>query len=142
MADLEVDLGADDGVEQEQQVLYYEDDLPSPEDVVDLDEVVNMDFVYALHTFVATLEGQVCVFKGDPLVLLDDSNSYWWLVKAVKSDEIGYIPAENIEVRDVMGVKSIGTDAACLWPRHLLFFCVEFGVVHNDVAIESPRPSV
>lgn len=45
----------------------------------------------------ATLEGQVCVLRGDSLVLLDDSNSYWWLVKCVKTDEIGYIPAENIE---------------------------------------------
>ncbi|KAJ3054024.1 hypothetical protein HDU99_007862, partial [Rhizoclosmatium hyalinum] len=53
--------------------------------------------VYALHSFVATLEGQVCVLKGDPLALLDDSNSYWWLVRCCKTDEIGYIPAENIE---------------------------------------------
>jgi hypothetical protein len=37
------------------------------------------------------------VIRGDSLVLLDDSNSYWWLVKCVKTDEIGYIPAENIE---------------------------------------------
>ncbi|KAJ3110629.1 hypothetical protein HK100_002970 [Physocladia obscura] len=50
---------------------------------------IDYALVYALHSFVATLEGQVCVLKGDPLALLDDSNSYWWL--------IGYIPAENIE---------------------------------------------
>ncbi|KAJ3396239.1 hypothetical protein HDU92_003697 [Lobulomyces angularis] len=64
-----------------------------------LDENVPIDFsrVYALHTFVATLEGQVCVIRSDPLELLDDSNSYWWLVKCIKTDEIGYIPAENIE---------------------------------------------
>jgi hypothetical protein len=54
--------------------------------------------VYALHTFVANLEGQVCVLKGDNLVLLDDSNSYWWLVRCLKTSEVGYIPAENIEV--------------------------------------------
>ena len=56
------------------------------------------NLVYALHTFVATLEGQVCVLKGDSLQLLDDSNSYWWLVRCVKTEEVGYIPAENIEV--------------------------------------------
>ncbi|KAJ3075060.1 hypothetical protein HDU98_009348 [Podochytrium sp. JEL0797] len=53
--------------------------------------------VYALHGFAASLEGQVCVLKGDPLALLDDANSYWWLVRCVKTDEVGYIPAENIE---------------------------------------------
>ncbi|KAJ3229644.1 hypothetical protein HDU78_008910, partial [Chytriomyces hyalinus] len=35
--------------------------------------------------------------KGDNLKLLDDTNCYWWLVKCVKMEEIGYIPAENIE---------------------------------------------
>ncbi|KAI8620520.1 hypothetical protein BC830DRAFT_1098622 [Chytriomyces sp. MP71] len=51
----------------------------------------------ALHSFIASLEGQVSVIKGDSLVLLDDSNSYWWLVRLIKTDEIGYVPAENIE---------------------------------------------
>ncbi|KAG2180232.1 hypothetical protein INT43_004021 [Umbelopsis isabellina] len=59
----------------------------------------NIDFslVYALHTFVATVEGQASVVKGDALTLLDDSNSYWWLIKVLKTSEVGYIPAENIE---------------------------------------------
>ncbi|KAJ3413725.1 hypothetical protein HDV05_007628 [Chytridiales sp. JEL 0842] len=60
-------------------------------------ETIDYSLVYALHTFVANLEGQVCVLKGDSLELLDDSNSYWWLVKCIKTDEIGYIPAENVE---------------------------------------------
>ncbi|KAJ3013446.1 UNVERIFIED_CONTAM: hypothetical protein HDU68_000699, partial [Siphonaria sp. JEL0065] len=58
---------------------------------------IDYNLVYALHSFVATLEGQVCVLKGDPLALLDDTNSYWWLVRCCKTDEIGYIPAENVE---------------------------------------------
>ncbi|KAJ1343121.1 hypothetical protein BSLG_002147 [Batrachochytrium salamandrivorans] len=58
---------------------------------------IDYSLVYALHTFVANLEGQVCVLKGDSLELLDDSNSYWWLVKCIKTQEIGYIPAENVE---------------------------------------------
>ncbi|KAJ3037478.1 hypothetical protein HDV00_001653 [Rhizophlyctis rosea] len=62
-----------------------------------IDEPIDFGLVYALHTFVANLEGQVCVLKGDSLELLDDSNSYWWLVKCIKTDEIGYIPAENVE---------------------------------------------
>ncbi|WFD42436.1 protein phosphatase regulator [Malassezia psittaci] len=61
------------------------------------DENINFDLVYALHTFVATVDGQATVQKGDNLVLLDDSNSYWWLVRVMASQEVGYIPAENIE---------------------------------------------
>ncbi|KAI9347019.1 hypothetical protein BDR26DRAFT_93100 [Obelidium mucronatum] len=60
-------------------------------------EAIDTSYVYALHTFVANVEGQVCVLKGDSLKLLDDTNYYWWLVKCVKTEEIGYIPAENIE---------------------------------------------
>jgi hypothetical protein len=51
-------------------------------------ETIDYSLVYALHTFVANLEGQVCVLKGDSLELLDDSNSYWWLVKCIKTDEV------------------------------------------------------
>ncbi|KAJ3291677.1 hypothetical protein HDU79_002135 [Rhizoclosmatium sp. JEL0117] len=60
-------------------------------------DAIDPSLVYALHTFVANVEGQVCVLKGDSLKLLDDTNYYWWLVKCVKTEEIGYIPAENIE---------------------------------------------
>ncbi|CAG8487720.1 24446_t:CDS:2 [Gigaspora rosea] len=71
-----------------------DDDLsPSPM----IDEDIDFSLVYALHNFKATVEGQTTVGKGDPLNLLDDSNSYWWLVKVVKNEEVGYIPAENIE---------------------------------------------
>ncbi|KAI8384837.1 uncharacterized protein BYT42DRAFT_563806 [Radiomyces spectabilis] len=61
------------------------------------DSNIDFDLVYALHTFVATVEGQASVVKGDNLTLLDDSNSYWWLVRVLKTTEVGYIPAENIE---------------------------------------------
>lgn len=80
---------------QKNEMDEYDEDSPiSP---LDENEPIDFSLVYALHTFVATLEGQVCVIRGDNLQLLDDSNSYWWLVKCVKTDEIGYIPAENIE---------------------------------------------
>lgn len=52
-------------------------------------EDIDFDFVYALHTFVATVEGQANAQKGDTMVLLDDSNSYWWLVRIVKDSSIG-----------------------------------------------------
>jgi hypothetical protein len=65
--------------------------------------------MYALHSFAATVEGQANATKGDMLVLLDDSNSYWWLVRIVKDHTVGmiyvhfeltylgYLPAETIE---------------------------------------------
>ena len=52
-------------------------------------EDIDFEFVYALHTFVATVEGQANATKGDTMVLLDDSNSYWWLVRIVKDASIG-----------------------------------------------------
>ena len=52
-------------------------------------EDIDFEFVYALHTFVATVEGQANANKGDHMVLLDDSNSYWWLVRIVKDSSIG-----------------------------------------------------
>ena len=45
--------------------------------------------MYVLHSFTATVEGQANAIKGDVLVLLDDSNSYWWLVRIVKDNTVG-----------------------------------------------------
>lgn len=52
-------------------------------------EDIDFELVYALHTFIATVEGQANATKGDAMVLLDDSNSYWWLVRIVKDSSIG-----------------------------------------------------
>lgn len=57
-------------------------------------EDIDFEFVYALHTFVATVEGQANATKGDTMVLLDDSNSYWWLVRVVKDSSIGECSAD------------------------------------------------
>jgi hypothetical protein len=54
-------------------------------------EDIDFEFVYALHNFVATVDGQANAAKGDTMVLLDDSNSYWWLVRIVKDGSIGRI---------------------------------------------------
>lgn len=61
--------------------------------------LVTQDFscVYAGHTFLKTVEGQVSVTKGDVLRLEEDSNSYWWLVRLLRTNEVGYIPAEGVE---------------------------------------------
>lgn len=95
----------DDDDDEEEEDEDEEDDLDEDDDSTFTsspsipDENINFDLVYALHTFVATVEGQASVVKGDALTLLDDSNSYWWLVSVLKTSEVGYIPAENIEVR-------------------------------------------
>ncbi|KAG4031078.1 hypothetical protein MFRU_010g02030 [Monilinia fructicola] len=86
MADAEGDDGMDDDMM----------DKISSSPSID-DEDIDFEFVYALHTFVATVEGQANATKGDTMVLLDDSNSYWWLVRVVKDSSIGYLPAEHIE---------------------------------------------
>jgi hypothetical protein len=59
-------------------------------------EDIDFEFVYALHTFVATVEGQANATKGDTMVLLDDSNSYWWLVRVVKDSSIGVYLLEDV----------------------------------------------
>jgi len=52
--------------------------------------------MYALHSFAATVEGQANATKGDMLVLLDDTNSYWWLVRIVKDHSVGKIAPANL----------------------------------------------
>ena len=66
-------------------------------------EDIDFEFVYALHNFVATVEGQANAAKGDTMVLLDDSNSYWWLVRVVKDSTIGRLDYCSAE----MGVANV-----------------------------------
>lgn len=61
------------------------------------EEEIDFQYVYALRTFVATEKGQANVYKGDSMVLLNDSNSYWWLVRLVKDSTVGFLPAEHVE---------------------------------------------
>ncbi|ORX66929.1 hypothetical protein DL89DRAFT_61710 [Linderina pennispora] len=62
-----------------------------------IDEDVDFDHVYALFEFPAMVEGQVTVHDGEKLTLVDDSNSYWWLVSVERNGQVGYIPADNVE---------------------------------------------
>lgn len=84
-----------DGEEREMDYMDEEDDASSSLSIPN--ESIDFDLVYSLHTFQATVEGQASVVKGDSLFLMDDSNSYWWLVRVLKTQDVGYIPAENIE---------------------------------------------
>ncbi|KAJ7188395.1 hypothetical protein C8R46DRAFT_979491 [Mycena filopes] len=83
-----------DGEEHEE---YMDDDDDGSSSLSIPNESIDFDLVYSLHSFAATVEGQANVVKGDSLFLMDDSNSYWWLVRVLKTQEVGYIPAENIE---------------------------------------------
>jgi len=85
----------DDSEQEEAEEIFDEDDMSSTLSIPN--ESIDFDMVYALHSFAATVEGQANVVKGDSLFLMDDSNSYWWLVRVLKTQEVGYIPAENIE---------------------------------------------
>jgi hypothetical protein len=93
--DEEMDEEEDEEEEEEDAAGEFSDSLSSSPSIPDDD--IDFNLVYALHTFLATVDGQASVVKGDKLLLLDDSNSYWWLVRVLKTQAIGYIPAENIE---------------------------------------------
>lgn len=88
----DADLEGDDGDLDDDDMMDKISSSPSIDD-----EDIDFELVYALHTFIATVEGQANATKGDAMVLLDDSNSYWWLVRVVKDSSIGYLPAEHIE---------------------------------------------
>ncbi|KAJ7703317.1 hypothetical protein B0H17DRAFT_1157378 [Mycena rosella] len=88
---LEDDSDGDDHEE------YMDEDDDGSSSLSIPNESIDFDLVYSLHSFAATVDGQANVVKGDSLFLMDDSNSYWWLVRVLKTQEVGYIPAENIE---------------------------------------------
>ncbi|EIW81859.1 hypothetical protein CONPUDRAFT_164601 [Coniophora puteana RWD-64-598 SS2] len=95
-SDEEHSVMEDDSDGDERDVDYIDDDDGSSSLSIP-NESIDFDLVYSLHSFAATVEGQASVVKGDSLFLMDDSNSYWWLVRVLKTQDVGYIPAENIE---------------------------------------------
>ncbi|KAF9498334.1 hypothetical protein BDN71DRAFT_1443663 [Pleurotus eryngii] len=97
ISDEEHSVLEDDSDNEDQEMEYAEDDEDGSSDLSIPNESIDFDLVYSLHSFAATVEGQANVVKGDSLFLMDDSNSYWWLVRVLKTQEVGYIPAENIE---------------------------------------------
>ncbi|KAF9194509.1 hypothetical protein BGZ50_006234 [Haplosporangium sp. Z 11] len=93
--DFDDDMDEDEGHEDEE--MMDEDDDEDTETMSLTEDDIDFNLVYAFHTFVATQEGQASVVRNDSLMLLEDTNVYWWLVRVLKTGVIGYIPAENIE---------------------------------------------
>lgn len=87
----------DDSDAEDRDIEYMDEDDDRSSSLSIPNESIDFDLVYSLHSFAATVEGQASVVKGDSLFLMDDSNSYWWLVRVLKTQDVGYIPAENIE---------------------------------------------
>ena len=73
------------------------DDGSDNDDSFYFEPTIDFDLVYSSHNFAATVDGQATVVKGEHLVLLDDSNRYWSLVRVLRTQQIGYIPGEDIE---------------------------------------------
>jgi hypothetical protein len=59
----------------------------------------------AMAVFKATLEGQISISPNDPLLLLNHENKMWWYVKNLKTDQVGYVPAEYVEVIFIQLIK-------------------------------------
>ena len=91
---LERDVTRDEGMDED---LFFYSDSDSDSELPILDDPIDFDLFRCLHSFVATVDGQANVVKDDSLILIDDSINYWWLVKVLRTQEVGYIPAENIE---------------------------------------------
>jgi hypothetical protein len=52
----------------------------------------------AMAMFKASLDGQITISPNDPLQLLNHQNKMWWYVKNLNTQEVGYVPAEYVEV--------------------------------------------
>ncbi|KAI8605525.1 hypothetical protein EDD21DRAFT_363337 [Dissophora ornata] len=105
-SDMDVDLRArqneiledeDEEFDEDEEMEEDEEDDDRSETMSLTEDDIDFNLVYAFHTFVATQEGQASVVRNDSLMLLEDANVYWWLVRVLKTGVIGYIPAENIE---------------------------------------------
>lgn len=90
------DHSSDDEDELNQELMLDSDAYQSSSPSIQEDEI-DFQYVYALRTFTATEQGQVNAVKGDAMILLNDTNSYWWLVRLVKDSSVGFLPAEHIE---------------------------------------------
>ncbi|KAJ2806602.1 hypothetical protein H4R21_000796 [Coemansia helicoidea] len=84
-----------DGVPADGEILSDNESVSSL-----VDEDVEDGYVYALFHFPQMVDGQITVEEGEKLTLLDDSNSYWWLVQSLRDNRMGYIPADNIETSE------------------------------------------
>ena len=88
---------AEDSGPGENYCVDYADDDDSSSSLSVPNESMDFDLVYSLYSFSATVAGQASVIRDDSLFLMDDSNSYWWLVRVLRTQEVGYLPVNNIE---------------------------------------------
>lgn len=110
--------GPEDALDEMMEEDDEEDDEGS-ETISLTEDDIDFNLVYAFHTFVATQEGQASVVRNDSLMLLEDTNVYWWLVRVLKTGVIGYIPAENIEVRIWLSPPRV-SPYPCVWESVLV----------------------
>ncbi|KAK9463865.1 uncharacterized protein V1516DRAFT_75669 [Lipomyces oligophaga] len=87
---------------QEETETEIEEDIEDPYELsssppIEDESDIDYSLVYALHAFHGTETGHAEAEKGDAMLLLDDSNHYWWLVQMMKNGTVGYLPAEIIE---------------------------------------------
>lgn len=53
--------------------------------------------LYALYDFSGPDPSHLPLLKNESVLLLNDSDSYWWLVRKVNNNRIGFAPAEILE---------------------------------------------
>ncbi|CEP23912.1 unnamed protein product [Cyberlindnera jadinii] len=70
-----------------------EDPLPPPKEL-------HPDKLYALYAFKGDDPSHCELERDDAVVLLNDQDSYWWLVRKEKDSSIGFAPAECLETYD------------------------------------------
>lgn len=91
--DLEVAISESDS---DVQVLEIEEDfedyqpLPPPKEI-------DPDKLYSLHPFDAPDPSHCALEQDEDCILLNDDDSYWWLVKRCRDGIIGFAPAELLE---------------------------------------------
>ncbi|KAG7767044.1 hypothetical protein KL931_003928 [Ogataea haglerorum] len=74
---------------------YMEGMLPSPPSSPPRE--LDPDKLYALYDFSGPDPSHLELSKDDSVLLLNDSDSYWWLVKRSSNNQVGFAPAEVLE---------------------------------------------
>lgn len=74
---------------------FTDEILPSPP--VSPPHEIDPTKLYALYDFSGPDPSHIELYKDDSVELLNDSDSYWWLVRRVDTDQVGFAPAEVLE---------------------------------------------
>lgn len=91
--DLELALSADeeeDAYEDEEEEEEEYQPLPPPQEL-------DPDKLYALYEFNGPDSSHCQLKQDEACILLNDQDSYWWLVKRCSDNKIGFAPAEILE---------------------------------------------